>query len=71
MENFSAVAYVTDDGIVREYELRYTATYGSGDDRETAVTVQRFRVTVNDTAAAPPAWVDDARGAGTENRSGG
>jgi hypothetical protein len=71
MENFSAVAYVTDDGVVREYEVRYTATYGSGDDRVTARTVERFRVTVDDTAAAPPAWVDDARGAGTENQSSG
>ncbi|SHG76871.1 DUF7537 family lipoprotein [Halobaculum gomorrense] len=69
IEDVSVVAYVTDDGVVGEYELRYVATYGSGDGRVTARTVERFRVTTNDTAAAPPAWIDEARR--SDNRSDG
>ncbi|WP_348607879.1 DUF7537 family lipoprotein [Halobaculum rarum] len=60
VENFSVTAYVTEEGIVRGYEVRYTATYGSGNESVTATVVERFRVTTGDTDAAPPAWVDEA-----------
>lgn len=68
-EDFNATAYVTDDGIVRGYEVRYTATYGSGNESVTATVVERFRVTTGDTDAAPPAWVDVALEAGAEGET--
>lgn len=60
LQNVSGVAYVTADGVIRSYDLRYTATYGSGDDAVTATTTDRFRVSVDDTTAAPPEWVGKA-----------
>ncbi|QZX98482.1 DUF7537 family lipoprotein [Halobaculum rubrum] len=69
VENFSATAYVTEAGIVRGYELRYTATYGTGTDSVTATVVERFRVTTGDTDARPPAWVDEALDAGADGET--
>jgi len=69
--NFSATAYVTGEGVVRGYELRYTATYGSGNESVTATVVERFRVTTGDTDAAPPAWVETALDAGADGETEG
>ncbi|WP_435062579.1 DUF7537 family lipoprotein [Halobaculum sp. EA56] len=66
VRNLTAVAYVTDEGVVRSFELRYTATYGEGDDAVVATTTERFRATVGDTAAAPPDWVDEAIRTGSD-----
>lgn len=57
VRNFSAVAVVTQDGVVRSYEVRYTRTYETPAGPVTATTTERFRVTVGETTAAPPPWV--------------
>jgi len=58
--NHSVIAYVTGEGVVRSYQVRYTATYETDDGTVTATTTEQFRVTVGDTAAAPPEWVREA-----------
>jgi len=68
-ENFSATAYVTEDGIVRGYEVRYTAVHGSENGSVTATVVESFGVTTGDTDAAPPAWVDTALAASAESET--
>ncbi|MFC6786334.1 DUF7537 family lipoprotein [Halobaculum halobium] len=60
VENFSATAYITEEGVVRGYELSYTATYETENESVTATVAERFRTTTGDTDAAPPAWIDEA-----------
>ncbi|PSQ08428.1 hypothetical protein BRC97_00745 [Halobacteriales archaeon QS_6_71_20] len=58
--NHSVVAYVTEEGVVRSYQVRYTATYETANGSVTATTTEQFRVTLGDTTAAPPTWVGEA-----------
>ncbi|WP_435147693.1 hypothetical protein [Halobaculum sp. P14] len=57
VSNVSLAAFVTADGVVRSYRLRYDAVYGGVRATSTA----RFRVTgVGTTTVDRPAWVADA-----------
>ncbi|UIO99407.1 hypothetical protein Hbl1158_12870 [Halobaculum sp. CBA1158] len=60
LRNVSGTLYVTDEGVVREYRLRYTATYDTESGPVTATTTERFRVTVGDATATAPDWVTTA-----------
>ncbi len=58
--NYSLVAYVTPEGVVRSYELQFTATYDTENGSVVATTTEQFRSSVGGSVATPPPWVVDA-----------
>jgi len=69
VRNLTLTARVTESGVVREYTLEYTATYRTGNRTVTAVTTERFRVSRDGAAAAPPDWAVDALANASDGRA--